>query len=155
MIVQTETPPAEIKNAAKQKFIQTHLLEQSNLAMVERWFEKQYQKALDCYSKGLRIDESLNNLASIASDYDMLGELYMEMGDLPEAEKYFNQARASAEQIKAPLELASANYNLGLLYKQKGNKNKAREHLRQAQEIYSKIDTPQYQEVKQELLTLD
>jgi tetratricopeptide (TPR) repeat protein len=85
----------------------------------------------------------------------MLGELYVEMDNLAEAEKYFEQAKAAAEQINAPLEFASAQFNLGLLYKQKGYKNKARECFRQAQEIYSRIDTPDYQNVKQELLTLD
>ena len=39
--------------------------------------------------------------------------------------------------------------------KQKGYKNKAREYLRQAQEIYSQVDTSDYEMVKHELLTLD
>jgi len=118
-------------------------------------FEKQYQKALDCYSEGLKIDKALNNLASVASDYDMIGELYTEMGNFQEAEKYFAQAISLSRQIKAPMEFASANYNLGLLYKQKGLKDKARLHLQQAQEVYIKVDTPDYQDVKQELLSLD
>jgi len=71
------------------------------------------------------------------------------------AEEHFKKALAVACPIDAKLEIASASFNLGLLYKQKGYKNKAREHLRQAQEIYSKIDTSDYEMVKEELLTLD
>jgi len=117
--------------------------------------EKQYQNALDYYAKGLKIDESLNNSANVASDFDMFGELYMEIGDFQQAEKYFNQALAGAQQLNDGLEIASASFNLGLLHKQKGHKNKAREYFRQAQEIYSRVDTQDYEKVKQELLSLN
>ncbi|MFZ2357440.1 MAG: CHAT domain-containing protein [Candidatus Omnitrophota bacterium] len=112
-------------------------------------FEKQYKIALDFYLKGLKKDQLQDNKPNLASDYEMIGELYLEMGNLVEAEFYFKQSVTLAAQINAPLELASASYNLGLLYKQKQNKFKAREYLRKAQEIYSLIDTPTYQRVKQ------
>ena len=117
--------------------------------------EKQYQKALDSYTKGLKIDQMQHNLPSIAADYNMIGELYLEMDNLVDAEKFFKQALEACKGIDAPLELACAYYNLGLLYKEKGQKNRTREYLRQAQEIYVKIDTPDYQEIKQEFLSLD
>lgn len=119
------------------------------------FYEKQYQKALDSYLQGLNIDRIHNNKFNMASDYNMLGELYVEMDNLDEAEKFFTQSITIAKQIDAPLELASAYHNLGLLYKEKGQKNKAREYLRLAQEIYSRIDTLDYQEVKQALLELE
>ena len=117
--------------------------------------EKQYQNALDCYTQGLAIDQESGNAANIAGDYDMTGELYMEMGDFAQAQRYFQQAMAEARRIDAKLELASASFNLGLLYKQQGYKNKAREHFRTAQEIYSRVDTADYEKVKKELLSMD
>ncbi len=117
-------------------------------------FEKQYQKALDYYTQGLKIDEFQDNKPSIASDYNMLGELYMEMDNSEEAERSFNQSVLICKQINAQPELASAYYNLGFLYKKRGRKNKARDYFRQAQEIYALIDTPDYQELKKELLEL-
>ena len=117
-------------------------------------FEKQYQKALDCYMRGLKIDKVHGNIPSIASDYNMIGELYEEMDNFTEAERFFNEAIEICQNIEAPMELASAYYNLGLLYKKKGKINRAREYLRQAQEIYSRIDTPDYSKVKEELLSL-
>lgn len=96
-----------------------------------------------------------DNKPNIASDYNMLGELYIEMDNLVEAEKSFNQALSVCHQIKAPLELAATYQNLGILYKKKGKINKAREYFRLAQEIYVRVGTPDYQEVKQELLSLD
>lgn len=112
-------------------------------------FEKQYKLALDYYLKGLKIDQLQDNKSNLAGDYTMIGELYLEMGNLAEAEFYFKESVTLAAQINAPLELASASYNLGLLYEQKQNKPKASEYLRKAQEIYSHIDTPAYQRVKQ------
>lgn len=116
--------------------------------------EKQYQKALDSYIRGLKIDQKQGNIPNIASDYNMIGELYVEMDNLDEAERFFNQSISVSKQIDAPLELASAYYNLGLLYKERGKINKAKEYLRLAQEIYSRIDTSDYQEIKKELLEL-
>lgn len=117
-------------------------------------YQKQYQKALDSYMKGLKVDQLHDNKLNMASDYIMIGELYMEMDNLSEAEKFFNKSVLISQQIDAPVELASTYYNLGLLYKQKGKKDKARKYLKQSQEIYRDIDTSDYQEVKQELLSL-
>jgi len=118
-------------------------------------YEKEYQKALSYYLKGLKLDEMQQNLPSIVSDKDMIGELYVEMDNLNEAEKLFKQAIEIGKNIKAPLELASAYHNLGLVYKKRGQKNRARENLREAQQIYVGIDEEEYKAVKAELLSLD
>jgi tetratricopeptide (TPR) repeat protein len=118
-------------------------------------FEKQYQKALDYYMQGLKIDQIQENKLSIASDYNMIGELYVEMDNLDEAERFFKQSVLISKEINAKPELAAVYYNLGLLYKKRGKKDKAREYFKQAQEIYAlMVDTPDYQELKKELLEL-
>ena len=118
-------------------------------------FEKQYHKALDYYLRGLRIDQTQGNRLNLPSDYNMVGELYLEMNRLPEAEQAFTQAIELARDIRSQPELASAYHNLGLLYKKMGKKNKTKEYLRLAQEIYALIDPLAYQEVKDEILGLD
>jgi tetratricopeptide (TPR) repeat protein len=85
----------------------------------------------------------------------MIGELYMEMDDLVKAEEYFKNSLKLAEEIDSPIDLASVNYNLGLLYKEKGKKNMARQHWRKAQEIYRLVDLDEYQEIRTQLLELD
>ncbi len=114
-------------------------------------FDKHYEKALDCYLKGLRIDQTHGNLPSIASDYNMIGELYMEMDNTKEAEKFFSKSISICQAITAEPDLAAAYYNLGVLYKREKNEGKANEFLLQAQRIYSKIDTPVYQEISREI----
>jgi len=118
-------------------------------------FEKQYQKALDHYLRGLKIDQAQGNRLNLPSDYNMVGELYLEMDRIPEAEHSFAQAVELAQSIRSQPELASAYHNLGLLYKRSGKKNKAKEYLRLAQEIYALIDPLAYREVKDEILGMD
>jgi tetratricopeptide (TPR) repeat protein len=85
----------------------------------------------------------------------MLGELYLEMGNVKEAEDFFNKAVLISREINARMELAAAYYNLGVLYKGRNDKSKSREYLRRAQEIYRLIDIPSYQRVKSELTELN
>jgi len=118
-------------------------------------FQKEYQKAMDYYFAGLKIDLAQNNKVNLVSDYNMIGELYLEMDDLAEAESHLKHSSALAEEINSPPDLADANYNLGLLYKKKGKKNLAREHWRRAQEIYRQFDLDKYQEIRSQLLELD
>ena len=118
-------------------------------------FEKQYQKAKDYYLAGLRIDQAQGNKFNLASDYNMVGELYMEMDNLPEAVLALGQAVELSKQIQSQPDLAAACHNLGLIYKRMGKKAKAKEYLRLAQEIYSSIDPLAYKEVKNEILSLD
>ena len=117
-------------------------------------FDKQYRKSLDYYSLGLKSDRQEGNKINLPSDYNMIGELHMEMGDDLDAENSFNTALEAAKNIDLKPEIAAASYNLGLLYKKQGRRNKTREFLRQAQEIYSQIDPAGYEEVKKELASL-
>jgi tetratricopeptide (TPR) repeat protein/CHAT domain-containing protein len=118
-------------------------------------FQKEYHKALNCYNKGLKIDLEQGHLVNIAGDYNMIGELYLETENLTEAERLFNQALDICADIKAPLEKGQAYYNLGMLYKKKHQKNKAKQYLRLAQEIYSRVELPEYERIKKEFLELD
>ena len=117
-------------------------------------FEKQYQAALASYQKGVEIDKQQNNLASLAVGYDMMGELMFEMGNSERAKGYFEQALALCKQINAVPESASVYYNLGLLEKEAGQRSRAWEYFRLAQEIYRKIDSPEYINIRSEFLEL-
>jgi tetratricopeptide (TPR) repeat protein len=103
----------------------------------------------------LNLDQKHENKVNLACGYNMIAELYLEIDDLERAENYLKQSIALAEGINSRLDLANANYNLGLLYKKKGRKNLAREYWRRAQEIYRIVDVQQYEEIRKELLELD
>ncbi len=116
------------------------------------FYEKQYQKALDLYMQGLKIDQIHDNKFNMAGDYNMIGELYAEMANLGEAQKFFEQSISAAGQIDARPELAGAYYNLAQLYKKKNQEDKAEESLRRAEEIYRNLDPSIYPEIKQTVL---
>jgi tetratricopeptide (TPR) repeat protein len=85
----------------------------------------------------------------------MIGELYAEMGTEEKAEEFFKRSIDISSKIDARPERAAACFDLGLLYKKKNRIYQAREFLRQAQEIYRTIDTPDQESVKKEILTLE
>jgi len=118
-------------------------------------FEKQYKKASDYYLAGLKIDQVQNNKVNLVSDYNMIGELYLEMDDLTQAEINFKLSASLAGEINSLPDLADANYNLGLLYKKQGRKNMAREYWRKAQEIYRSVDPDKYREIRGQFLEVD
>lgn len=125
-----------------------------NIGEICLW-EKQYQKALDNYLKGLDIDRAQANTPSLCSDYNMIGELYLEMNDLPRAEDYFKKSETLALEFKGKMELAEVSYDLGVLYKAKNQKDLARQYLSRAREIYAEVQTPEFKAVQDELLSLD
>ncbi len=118
-------------------------------------YEKEYQKALDYYRQGLAIDLSQHNKFNLGGDYAMIAELYGEMEDYLQAEEYFTKAATASAEIKSLPDLASAQHQLGLLYKKTGRRNKAREAFRRAQEIYRELDQEKYGEIRAELSALD
>ncbi|MFC1675281.1 CHAT domain-containing protein [Candidatus Omnitrophota bacterium] len=115
-------------------------------------YEKEYHKALAHYVDGLQIDQKHGNKLNLASDYIMIGELYLEMDNLADAQKVFEESVSISKEIDARVELADAYYNLGLLHKRKNQKSAAIRYLRQAQEIYWRVDRSRYREIKEELL---
>ncbi|MFA5119245.1 MAG: tetratricopeptide repeat protein [Candidatus Omnitrophota bacterium] len=118
-------------------------------------FEKQYERALDCYREGLKIDEREGNVPNIAGDYTMIGEWYLDMDNLPKAEEFFTRAAFICRSAQLEPELAAVNFNLGIVYKKRKQKNKAREYFQQAQEFYRSVDTPDRKKAEKELLELN
>jgi tetratricopeptide (TPR) repeat protein len=118
-------------------------------------FEKQYQQALDCYREGLKIDEREGNVPNIAGDYTMIGEWYLDMDNLAKAEGFFARAAVIFREFQLEPELAAVNFDLGIVYKKRKLKGKAREYFQQAYEFYRTVDTPEHKKVEKELLELD
>lgn len=117
-------------------------------------YEKSFQKALDHYNQGIKIDYEQGNKMSLAADYNMLGELFAQMDKIGEATAAFEKAADISIEAGMHMELACAYRNLGMLQKARGNKSKAKELLRSAQEIYSSTDRAAYDEVKKEIMGL-
>ncbi len=117
--------------------------------------EKNYNLALEFYQKGLALDKRLNHRFNLSSDYWMIGEFYWETGKIAQAENYFKEAIILCRQINNRPVLAGVYYDLGMMYKELGEDNKAKEYYSQALKLYKDIDTPDYQQVRQEYLSFE
>jgi CHAT domain-containing protein/tetratricopeptide (TPR) repeat protein len=116
--------------------------------------EKEYVKALGFYLKSLKIDIELERRWDIGVNYNIIGELYLDIGELAKAEDFFHKALMMRLQIKDAPGLAETYRNLGLLNKKRKLYDKAQEYLQQSLNIYKTIDTPDYQDVEEDLKEL-
>ena len=117
-------------------------------------FEKNYNEAQEFYKKGLELDKKLGHLFNLSSDYQMLGELCHSMKKFSEAEKYFYESIVICRQIDNKPTLAGVYYDLAVMYAQTDKTSQARDYFNKALEIYKHIETPDYQRVYEEYLTL-
>ncbi|MCX5705418.1 MAG: CHAT domain-containing protein [Candidatus Omnitrophica bacterium] len=62
--------------------------------------QKEYQKALDYFDKGLKIDLAQANMLNLVSDYEMFADLYREMGDNAKSKEYSRLSEESGRLEK-------------------------------------------------------
>lgn len=78
--------------------------------------------------KSLAIEESLpNSNEGMASSYGSLGDLYSKLGDLDSAEEYYQKSLAINSDIGRAREMTIDYRNLSILYKERGDHDRANE----------------------------
>ena len=88
--------------------------------------------AMDHVKKGIQLAQEKGSLSHLPYLYSTSGEIALAAGDLDTAEKYFNDGLAIAEQIPIPERIAGMTANLGLVAKERGDIDLARERLQTA-----------------------
>jgi tetratricopeptide (TPR) repeat protein len=78
-----------------------------------------FSKAIDSYEKALAIAQKRNIKESALRAYSCLASIYMELGDVENAKKYFQYYLDSAQAQGAKSERANALNEFGLLYLEK------------------------------------
>jgi len=86
--------------------------------------KKNYDIALIYYKKVLEISDTTNKYMK-ASALNMIGNVYLEQGDLNLAQSYSLQALKIAKEIKFKHQESEAYNNLGKIYRQQGHLQKA------------------------------
>jgi tetratricopeptide (TPR) repeat protein/CHAT domain-containing protein len=117
--------------------------------------EKQYQRALENYLKGLKMDTESGNVPSIAADYNMIGEFYVAINRPEMAQEYFQRSMELAGRIGARPTLASASYNLGMFYRKKGDRARAREYMVRAFRMYGEMGLPDAEDAGRQLKEME
>ena len=88
--------------------------------------------AMDYVKKGIELARERGSLSHLPYLYSTSGEIALTAGDLDTAEKYFSDGLALAEQIPIPERIAGMTANLGLVAKERGDINLARERFQAA-----------------------
>jgi tetratricopeptide (TPR) repeat protein len=88
--------------------------------------------AIDYIEKGINLAKDRGSLSHLPYLYSTSGEIALANGDLDAAEKYFNDGLLLAEQIPFPERIAGITANLGLVAKERGDIDLARERLKAA-----------------------
>jgi predicted ATPase/DNA-binding SARP family transcriptional activator len=88
--------------------------------------------AMDYVKKGTRLARERGSLSHLPYLYSTSGEIALAAGNLDAAEQYFSDGLTLAEQIPIPERIAGMTANLGLVAKQRGDIDLARERFRTA-----------------------
>jgi predicted ATPase/DNA-binding SARP family transcriptional activator len=88
--------------------------------------------AMDYVKKGIQLAQERGSLSHLPYLYSTSGEISLAAGDLDAAEKYFSDGLALAEQIPIPERIAGMTANLGLVAKERGEVDLARERFQTA-----------------------
>ncbi len=85
--------------------------------------------AADTIGAGVKLAREKGSLSHLPYLYSTSGEIALAGDDLDTAEKYFADGLALAEQIPVPERIAGLTANLGLVAKQRGDKDLARQRF--------------------------
>ncbi len=97
--------------------------------------------AADYIRASIKLAREKGSLSHLPYLYSTSGEIALAQGNLDDAEKYFSDGLALAEQIPVPERIAGMTANLGLVARQRGDIPLARERLSGALELARKLGT--------------
>lgn len=99
-----------------------------------------YQKAIEAFEQALRRQE-IRHDNDRAMLHNMLGTAYQKLGKFEKSREHLSQALAFRRKVNDALGEARTLGNLGLTYLSQGRYVKALEYYRQAQELFSNLDS--------------
>ncbi|MDO8998402.1 MAG: tetratricopeptide repeat protein [Bacteroidota bacterium] len=79
------------------------------------------QKALECYQKGLKISEDIDDKESVAGILNNIGYVYQSQGDISKALDYFQKSVKIQEVIGNKEGTANSLTNIGMIYQNQGD----------------------------------
>ena len=99
----------------------------------------EYQKAIQCYEKGLEISSAIGDQLGIANNNSNLGTAYLSLGEYQKAIKHYKKGLEISSAIGDQSGIASDNGSLANVYSSLGEYQKAIKYYEIALEISSDI----------------
>lgn len=96
-------------------------------------------RALEFFSKSLKIEEEIGNKVGIASALNNIGFIYHSQGDIPMTLEFFTKSLRIEEEIGNKEGIASSLNNIGMIYNHQGDVTQAIEYLNKGLKIREQI----------------
>jgi len=110
----------------------------NDLATIEK-IRKNYVDALAFQLEAFQIRHETGHLQGKLTSLNELGEIYLELANYQEAEKYLQEAKTLGEHISAKAKTFRAYFLLSQLYKRTGQAAKALEHYEKFHELKEEV----------------
>ncbi|HIN40019.1 MAG TPA: tetratricopeptide repeat protein, partial [Flavobacteriales bacterium] len=98
-----------------------------------------YAKAIDYYTRSLKIYEELGDKNGIAATLNNIGNIYVEQGDYAKAIDYYTKSLKIREEIGDRRGIAMSLGNIGVIYKNQGDFAKAIDYYTKSLKIEEEI----------------
>ena len=98
-----------------------------------------YSKAIDYYTRSLKIQEKLGNKKGIASSLNNIGLIYSGQGDYSKAIDYYTRSLKIQEKLGNKKRIASSLNNIGEIYRYQGDYSKAIDYYTRSLKIQEKL----------------
>ena len=96
-------------------------------------------KALEFYSKGLKIQEEQKDMSGIASSFNNIAAVYSDQGNLPKAIEFYEKSLKLHEELGEKRGVAIARSNVGSVYCLMGDFLRALEYFHKSLKIQEEI----------------
>ncbi|HIA37088.1 MAG TPA: tetratricopeptide repeat protein, partial [Flavobacteriales bacterium] len=100
-----------------------------NTQGVSIYLRGDYAKAIDYYTRSLKIKEEIGDKKGISASLNNIGNIYKNQGDYANALDYYTRCIKIFEELGDKKGIASSLNNIGLIYKMQGDYAKAIEYL--------------------------
>jgi len=125
---------------AEQKNEKTHMASALNIQGVSFHIQGDYTKAINYYTKSLKINEELGNKKGYAATINNVGNIYKNQGDYAKAISCFNKSLKIDEELDNKKGYAATINNIGIIYYNQGDYEKSIEYYSKSLKIKEKLD---------------
>jgi tetratricopeptide (TPR) repeat protein len=110
-----------------------------NIQGASFYLKGDYPKALDYYTRGLKINEEIGDKQGIADLLNNIGAINVQQGDYTKALDYYTRGLKINEEIGDKYGIASSLNNIGIIYYDQGYYAKAKDYYTKSLKIYKEL----------------
>ncbi|MFI5202974.1 MAG: tetratricopeptide repeat protein [Flavobacteriales bacterium] len=103
------------------------------------WIRGDYEKAIECYQKGITISKKINAKRALSSAYNNLGLIYKEQGKYKKAIEYYNKSLIIRDKLNDTVGIATSFNNIGVIYYDLKDLSSALKYYKKALDLRYKI----------------